>query len=87
MGAVGVDDVEAEGRVERQGAVVRGPDGEQHRVTEPVGGGDDVAQHGRGDAATPVLAADHEVDDTRLGVLSTARNWNTVTKLLQLLGD
>ena len=27
------------------------------------------------------------LDDKRLGVLSTARNWNTVTKLLQLLGD
>ena len=27
------------------------------------------------------------LDDRRLGVLSTARNWNTVTKLLQLLGD
>jgi len=25
--------------------------------------------------------------DERLGVVSTARNWNTVTKLLQLLGD
>ena len=27
------------------------------------------------------------LDDKRLGVLSTARNWNTVTRLLQLLGD
>jgi uncharacterized protein (DUF1697 family) len=27
------------------------------------------------------------LDDKRLGVLSTARNWNTVTKLLQLLDD
>ena len=27
------------------------------------------------------------LDDKRLGVVSTARNWNTVTKLLQLLGD
>ena len=27
------------------------------------------------------------LDDKRLGVLSTARNWNTVTKLLELLGD
>jgi uncharacterized protein (DUF1697 family) len=27
------------------------------------------------------------LDDRRLGVVSTARNWNTVTKLLELLGD
>jgi uncharacterized protein (DUF1697 family) len=27
------------------------------------------------------------LDDKRLGVVSTARNWNTVTKLLQLLDD
>ena len=27
------------------------------------------------------------LDDKRLGVVSTARNWNTVTKLLELLGD
>jgi uncharacterized protein (DUF1697 family) len=27
------------------------------------------------------------LDDKRLGVLSTARNWNTVTKLLQLLDE
>ena len=27
------------------------------------------------------------LDDKRLGVLSTARNWNTVTKLLELLDD
>ena len=27
------------------------------------------------------------LDDEKLGVLSTARNWNTVTKLLELLGD
>ena len=27
------------------------------------------------------------LDDKRLGVLSTARNWHTGTKLLQLLGD
>lgn len=27
------------------------------------------------------------LDDKRLGVLSTARNWNTVTKLLKLLDD
>ena len=27
------------------------------------------------------------LDDERLGVVSTARNWNTVTKLLQLLDD
>ena len=27
------------------------------------------------------------LDDKRLGVVSTARNWNTVMKLLQLLGD
>ena len=27
------------------------------------------------------------LDDRRLGVVSTARNWNTVTKLLDLLGD
>lgn len=27
------------------------------------------------------------LDDEKLGVVSTARNWNTVTRLLQLLGD
>ena len=27
------------------------------------------------------------LDDKKLGVLSTARNWNTVTKLLELLDD
>jgi uncharacterized protein (DUF1697 family) len=27
------------------------------------------------------------LDDKRLGVVSTARNWNTVTKLLELLDD
>ena len=27
------------------------------------------------------------LDDKKLGVVSTARNWNTVTKLLELLGD
>jgi uncharacterized protein (DUF1697 family) len=27
------------------------------------------------------------LDDRKLGVVSTARNWNTVTKLLELLGD
>ena len=27
------------------------------------------------------------LDDRRLGVVSTARNWNTVTKLLDLLAD
>jgi uncharacterized protein (DUF1697 family) len=27
------------------------------------------------------------LDDGRLGVVSTSRNWNTVTKLLELLGD
>ena len=27
------------------------------------------------------------LDDKRLGVVSTARNWNTVTKLLELLAD
>ena len=27
------------------------------------------------------------LDDRKLGVISTARNWNTVTKLLELLGD
>ena len=27
------------------------------------------------------------LDDEKLGVVSTARNWNTVTKLLELLGD
>lgn len=26
------------------------------------------------------------LDDARLGVTSTARNWNTVTKLLELAG-
>jgi uncharacterized protein (DUF1697 family) len=32
-------------------------------------------------------AAAKLLDDERLGVVSTARNWNTVTKLLELLGD
>ena len=27
------------------------------------------------------------LDDEKLGVVSTARNWNTVTRLLRLLGD
>ena len=27
------------------------------------------------------------LDDEKLGVVSTARNWNTVTRLLELLGD
>jgi uncharacterized protein (DUF1697 family) len=27
------------------------------------------------------------LDDRKLGVVSTTRNWNTVTKLLELLGD
>ncbi len=42
------------------------------------------AWHPEGVQRSPLVKL---LDDKRLGVVSTARNWNTVTKLLELLDD
>ncbi len=49
-----------------------------------VGGRELYAWHPDGVQRSPLAKL---LDDKRLGVVSTARNWNTVTKLLQLLDD